>query len=141
MRLILCLLPFAIALSPEFPNPLVPKLRLSDILIACAILIWLGNLTFQRRLPHLPKRFILPISLVFLLNFLSFFYGMAIGTLTGEIIRRGIYYLGKRMEYFLLFFLAFDLVEEEADLELLVYSSLIASLLASLYAIVQFRLT
>ncbi len=141
MKLILCLLPFAIALSPEFVNPLVPKLRLSDILIACAILIWLGNLAFQRRLPHLPKRFILPISLVFFLNFLSFFYGVAIGTLTGEIIRRGIYYLGKRMEYFLLFILAFDLVEEEADFELLVYSSLIASLLASLYAIVQFRLT
>jgi len=140
-RLIFLLLPFAIALSPEFPNPLVPKLRLSDILIALIILIWLGNLALQRRLPRLPKDFLLPISLVFLLNFTSLFYGIAIGTLTGEVLRRGIYYFGKRIEYFVLFFLASDLVEEEEDLKLLVYSSLIASLLASLYAIIQFRLT
>jgi hypothetical protein len=141
MRIILYLLPFAIALSPEFPNPLVPKLRLSDILIALIILIWLANLTFQRRLPRLPKDFLLAISLVFLLNFISLFYGIASGTLTGEVLRRGIYYFGKRVEYFVLFFLASDLVEEEEDLKLLVYSSLIASLLASLYAIIQFRLT
>jgi hypothetical protein len=141
MRIIIYLLPFAIALSPEFPNPLVPKLRLSDILIALIILIWLGNLAFQRRLPRLPKDFLLPISLVFLLNFISLFYGIAIGTLTGEVLRRGIYYFGKRIEYFVLFFLASDLVEEEEDLKLLVYSSLLASLLASLYAIIQFRLT
>ena len=140
-RLIFLLLPFAIALSPEFPNPLVPKLRLSDILIALIILIWLGNLALQRRLPRLPKDFLLPISLVFLLNFTSLFYGIAIGTLTGEVLRRGIYYFGKRIEYFVLFFLASDLVEEEEDLKLLVYSSLIASLLASIYAIIQFRLT
>ncbi|MBC7329538.1 hypothetical protein H5T88_04185 [bacterium] len=140
-RLILFFLPFAIALSPEFPNPLIPKLRLSDILIALAIIIWLGNLALQRRLPRLPKDFFLPISLIFLLNFVSLFHGIAIGTLSGEFLRRGIYYLGKRVEYFLIFFLASDLVEGEEDLKLLVYSSLFASLLASIYAVIQFRLT
>jgi hypothetical protein len=106
MRIILYLLPFAIALSPEFPNPLVPKLRLSDILIALITLIWLANLAFQRRLPRLPNDSLLPISLVFLLNFISLFYGIAIGTLTGEVLRKGIYYFGKRIEYFVLFSLA-----------------------------------
>jgi O-antigen ligase len=141
MRVILYLLPFAIALSPEFPNPFVPKLRLSDILIASLILILLGNFAYQRRLPRLPKELLLPILLVLFLNFLSFFYGIAIGTLSGESLRRGIYYLGKRIEYLLLFFLAFNSVEVEDDLRLLVYSSLLASLLTSLYAIIQFRLT
>jgi hypothetical protein len=105
-KLFLLFLPLAIALSPEFPNPLIPKLRLSDILIVLIILIWLGNLAFQRRLPRLPKDFLLPISLLFLLNFISLFYGIAIGTLTGEVLRRGIYYFRKRIEYFILFSLA-----------------------------------
>jgi hypothetical protein len=108
-KLFLLFLPLAIALSPEFPNPLIPKLRLSDILIALIILIWLGNLAFQRRLPRLPKDFLLPISLVFLLNFISLFYGIAIGTLTGEVLRRGIYYFRKRIEYFILLSLASDM--------------------------------
>jgi len=141
MRLLLCLLPFAIALSPEFANPLVPKLRLSDVLLAILILFLLGQLAFQRKGFRFPPRFALPIVTIIFLNLLSFLWGTINGTLAGESLIRGIYYLGKRLEYFSLFALSFNAVEDEEDLKLIVYSSLIASLLASLYAIVQFRLT
>lgn len=141
MRLILCFLTLAIALSPEFPNPLISKLRLSDILIAFLILFLLGHLAFSKREFRFPRQLALPLGIIFVLNFLSFLRGALIGTLMYDSLIRGIYYLGKRVEYFVLFVLTSNAVEGEDDLKLVIYSTLFASFLAALFAIAQFRFT
>jgi hypothetical protein len=101
-RLGVCLLPLAVLLSPEFGAGLV-RLRLEDLLLPLVLLGWLVQLVGSRE--GWART---PVNGLVLVLLLSGFLSTSLGIFRGTIPQPplGFFFLFKRLQYLLLFFLA-----------------------------------
>lgn len=101
-RLGVCLLPLAVLLSPEFGAGLV-RVRLEDVLLPLVLLGWLAHAAANRQ-----KWASTPLNALILVLLLSGFVSTSLGIFRGTIPQPplGFFFLFKRIQYLLLFFLA-----------------------------------
>lgn len=122
---------FLIAFSPEIPFGGIP-LRFEDLLLPIIFFFWL--LKHISRHENLKPTTMTPAILCFL-------FFLILSTLNAFVVNpdhdrlRSFFHLLKHIEYFIFFFLALNLINSKADLQFLLYCTLIASVALSLYSI------
>lgn len=109
-RVGVCLLPFAILLSPEVGSGLV-RLRAEDVLLPIVCLGWLVHAVGARE-----RWASTPLNLLMVLLLLAGFVSTSLGILHGTIPQPplGFFFLFKRIQYLLFFFLAVQAARDPA---------------------------
>lgn len=132
----LIILIFAMLLSPELAVGGVPGravvLRLEDILLLIVFLGWLAKMAVNKELGLLRVTSLnRPILIYMSICIIASLLGVLRGYLTPKV---SIFYLLKYFEYFLLYFMVTNSLENKKQVKLFVYSLIFVALLISIYA-------
>jgi len=133
--IILCL---SMLFSPEFSvGELGTRdivLRIEDLLIPLLMVAWVAGVAIGRR-KHLFKKSPLnkPIGCLLLVTVYSTLSGYA----TGWVVPSAIFYIGKTVEYFIIFYLVLNYIETERQIKLFLFFMLLTFVMLGLYTLLQ----
>lgn len=138
LKILIIFFIFFIPLYPKLPlidiEYTYVYIRIEDLFIVLISIIFFIQLI--RRKATLNKQFLLPILLFWLAVLISFLYGFYhLKTIPVSFI--GYYHAIRRIEYMIIFFIAFSTVKSKKDFYHFIISLLIVIFLASLYGIGQ----
>ncbi|OGK14797.1 hypothetical protein A3H80_03890 [Candidatus Roizmanbacteria bacterium RIFCSPLOWO2_02_FULL_37_19] len=140
LTVLLCAFAFVIPLYPKIPlrvvNYTYVAIRLEDYFIAIIALVFI--IQYARKKITIPKRFILPFILFWIVVFVSYYVGYFVTkTIPFEFQKVGFYHALRRIEYMMVFFLVASAVRSTREFKLFLSSSLSALFLVGVYGIFQ----
>jgi O-antigen ligase len=132
----LIVLIFSMLLSPEFAVGDIPGrpvvVRIDDVLILVVFFTWLAKLAITKRLGLLRStRVNFPIFLYVVVLLIATLAGVLFGRVN---IFRGMFYLLKYCEYFMLFFMVTNSLKNQRQIKVFVFFILLTCVVTSLYA-------
>ncbi|HCC47243.1 MAG TPA: hypothetical protein DEQ38_03875 [Elusimicrobia bacterium] len=136
-KLSLALLVFSMLLSPELTMGTLTAqrelvIRYDDILLIIIFLSWFARTAIQKDRPFITST---PAQMPVLLYTALFVISTAFGVMRGDISwAYSTLYVLKYIEYFLLFFMAANIVESEEDVKYFLRLGLIVAVLVTIYA-------
>ncbi len=130
----LAFLVFSMLLSPEIKVGGVPGrdvvVRIDDLLIFAIFLGWFGNSVFTKKLEIIITESLLPIFLYTLSTIVSTYFGIISGHV---LFSKSIFYLLKYVEYFIIYFLVTQIVNNIKQVKLYITLFLITSVIVNLH--------
>ena len=136
----LVLLIFSMLLSPEINMAAMPSrqvvIRIDDLLLFLVFFTWLAKMAMNKQLGflrHSPMN--VPLGLFIASGIVSTGLGVIGGTVESPLA--SMFYFLKYLEYFLLFFMTLNIVQDRKQLELFVAMMLITAFIVAITAYVQ----
>lgn len=138
LRVLLVIYIFLIPLYPKLPFKVVNytyvAIRLEDFYVAFVVLIFLIQL-FRKKVSF-PKKFTKPIILFWISAFAAALSGIFI-TNTIDYPQLGFLHAARRVEYMIMFFIAYASIKSKRDFKILFGSLIISLVLVNLYGLGQ----
>ncbi|MFC2091726.1 O-antigen ligase family protein [Elusimicrobiota bacterium] len=139
IKFALCLLVMSMLLSPEISLAQVPSravvVRFDDLILILIFFVWLAKTAINRELPLIKAT---PLN-KYIFCYLGACYIFTLkGVITGDVnFMKSFFYLLKYTEYFILFWMVYNVIQTKKDIKLLMTYATVTAIIVIIYGYMQ----